>query len=1030
MALVVKDRVRVTSTTAGTGTITLGAAVQGFQDFTVIGNGNTTYYGIVDAATGAWEVGIGTYTSSGTTLSRDTVLESSNSGNLVDFLANPKDVFVTYPAERSVYVDAANATADVPSITVGAGTVSAPSITTTGDSNTGIYFPAADTIGFVEGGVEAMRIDSSGNVGIGTTSPGARAEIYVSRTSSTNAVALILNDNVTGAQTNGVYKAIRSLSNNGSSVSELRFLETDGTNNNTGIAFATAPTAGGLTERMRIDSSGNVGIGTSSPGAKLSVDGSAIFNDSGANVNFRVESAVNQNTLFIQGSDGFVGINGSTRSSSVDTVSVYRYGSSLGNNAQISIDANANSGTGQAALKLLAGSGTTNRASRIDFLNGVSSTTAPRWTLINDYNQSGANDFRLVSPTNTAVIVADADDNVGIGTTTTTSTTLNIVNLGPKNEIVFRGTPYTNIYSETTNGIQFGITSTGSSAAIEIFTNNTERMRLDSAGNLGLGLTDPNTWGKFVVAGAGTTDPTDFHNLRPSSVVIFDTNGSNTGSTSGFFVARGTSGPDAGLAGGYGVVRESSGNWGTALTFYTRPAATANIRQLAERMRIDSSGNVGIGTSSPGARLDVVTTGQALKLSTAANQTHIEFRDTTNSKSGYLNYNNDSLIYFRNGPVQVFNFDSAGNLGLGVTPSAWASSYKALQIGARGSLYAHTSVGATLLGQNVYDDGTAKYIATAAASLYQLSGGVHYWYTAPSGTAGNAITFTQAMTLDASGNLGVGTTSPISRFDVRAPAGELGRFAINNSGVGYLLIGGGTSTSEGLRLSYNNSDGSSTINNFFNAHLAFATNNTERARITSGGDFLVGTTSSLQSSNRVSIQGPASTGGEGVVTIFNTVSSSSGDISPALVCSKNSVATSSDQRFIQFYVGGVSTTAMGGIVGNGASNVQFASISDRREKTNIAPISGSLEKVIALNPVEFDWIANGEHCSAGFVAQDVEEVFPEFVIENFAQEGQEPRKGLTGGMTGGIIPHLVKAIQELKAELDTVKAELNTLKGA
>jgi hypothetical protein len=103
MAFVVKDRVKVTSTTTGTGAITLGAAaVGGFQDFSVIGDGNTTYYAITDSTNSAWEVGIGVYTASGTTLSRDTVLESSNAGALVNFAAGSKDVFVTYPAERAV----------------------------------------------------------------------------------------------------------------------------------------------------------------------------------------------------------------------------------------------------------------------------------------------------------------------------------------------------------------------------------------------------------------------------------------------------------------------------------------------------------------------------------------------------------------------------------------------------------------------------------------------------------------------------------------------------------------------------------------------------------------------------------------------------------------------------------------------------------------------------------------------------------------------------------------------------------------
>ena len=104
MALVIADRVRETTTTSGTGTVTLGGAYAGFQSFSVIGDGNTTYYAIVDSTTGAWEVGIGTYTASGTTLSRDTVLSSSNSGSLVNFAANTKDVIVTQPSERAVYV--------------------------------------------------------------------------------------------------------------------------------------------------------------------------------------------------------------------------------------------------------------------------------------------------------------------------------------------------------------------------------------------------------------------------------------------------------------------------------------------------------------------------------------------------------------------------------------------------------------------------------------------------------------------------------------------------------------------------------------------------------------------------------------------------------------------------------------------------------------------------------------------------------------------------------------------------------------
>jgi hypothetical protein len=105
MPLVVRDRVNETSTTTGTGTFTLAGAVTGFQTFSAIGNGNTTYYAIVLQGGSEWEVGLGTYTSSGTTLSRTTVLSSSNSGSLVNFSAGTKNVFCNYPAGKAVYGD-------------------------------------------------------------------------------------------------------------------------------------------------------------------------------------------------------------------------------------------------------------------------------------------------------------------------------------------------------------------------------------------------------------------------------------------------------------------------------------------------------------------------------------------------------------------------------------------------------------------------------------------------------------------------------------------------------------------------------------------------------------------------------------------------------------------------------------------------------------------------------------------------------------------------------------------------------------
>jgi hypothetical protein len=134
MAFVLKDRVKETTTTTGTGTVTLAGAVTGYQSFSAIGNTNSTYYTIAGQGTAEWEVGIGTYTSSGTTLSRDTVLASSNSGSLVNFSAGTKDVFCDYPAGRAViggegYVENAQTINNSSTVNTGSNAISVGPIT-------------------------------------------------------------------------------------------------------------------------------------------------------------------------------------------------------------------------------------------------------------------------------------------------------------------------------------------------------------------------------------------------------------------------------------------------------------------------------------------------------------------------------------------------------------------------------------------------------------------------------------------------------------------------------------------------------------------------------------------------------------------------------------------------------------------------------------------------------------------------------------------------------------------------------------
>jgi hypothetical protein len=122
MALVVYDRVQESTTTAGTGSVTLDGAVAGFQSFATVGNGNTTFYCIVDTQVGAWEVGVGTYSTTGPTLARTTIL-SNSAGNTspitLSSSANTKSVFVTYPSEKSVNLDASGNVTPLGTITSG-----------------------------------------------------------------------------------------------------------------------------------------------------------------------------------------------------------------------------------------------------------------------------------------------------------------------------------------------------------------------------------------------------------------------------------------------------------------------------------------------------------------------------------------------------------------------------------------------------------------------------------------------------------------------------------------------------------------------------------------------------------------------------------------------------------------------------------------------------------------------------------------------------------------------------------------------
>lgn len=172
------------------------------------------------------------------------------------------------------------------SVVAGSGTAALPSYSFVGDTDTGMFAPGANTLAWSVGGTEVMRLDSSGNFIVGTGSPTSRANIFQSRTSGVNALALSLHDSVTGSQTPGFGQRINWYSNGTATNAAIGFeVGGDGTNNQSQIAFYTQSVAGGLTRRAVFDELGNLNIagGAGSTG-RLSV--SAVAGSGGDLVNY------------------------------------------------------------------------------------------------------------------------------------------------------------------------------------------------------------------------------------------------------------------------------------------------------------------------------------------------------------------------------------------------------------------------------------------------------------------------------------------------------------------------------------------------------------------------------------------------------------------------------------------------------------------------------------------------------------------------------------------------------------------------
>jgi hypothetical protein len=184
---------------------------------------------------------------------------------------------------------------------------------------------------------------------------------------------------------------------------------------------------------------------------------------------------------------------------------------------------------------------------------------------------------------------------------------------------------------------------------------------------------------------------------------------------------------------------------------------------IGNSLIFDNGTNVGINQAIPTRTLDILGAsgiGTVLKLQGASGTTtylQLAYNGATNAQSGYIGYNSSSQLQFFTNDTLALTIDSSRNLGLGVTPSAWGSSFKAFDILQQSSIAAEND--AFNITLNAYYDTSWKYKATGKAQRYVQYDGNYYWFNAPSGTAGNAISFTQAMTLGSNSGLSIGTPS-------------------------------------------------------------------------------------------------------------------------------------------------------------------------------------------------------------------------------------------------------------------------------
>ena len=834
------------------------------------------------------------------------------------------------------------------------GALDAGSITS-GFGSIDVGSSAITTSGTVTGGTLAGTLSTAAQTNI--TSVGTLTGLEIATSASDSGVDLTINGN---KSSNGAVGSI-IFENASDSVAMIRASRVGGNNDAADMQFFTQATGGSNTERMRIDSSGNVGIGGTSGGERLLLTGGAT---AGARLKF-TQSTASLSGQIQQGSSGFGIAALGSQAMLFDTNGSERMRIDSSGNVGIGTDSpsntlTVNSGSSAVSTKLI-----TTAATGYLQLNNSGGASGI-------FSNSDALGF-FTSASGTERMRIDSGGLVGIGTSSPSV----ILHTSTSSDNVGRfestdATAYIQINDTADSfylatGSQIG--SIGGNAGV-------------NANNLNIDLTN----GRVGIGVSSAAELLEIQGTEASgSVELLLTNVGDGGSSTTPYTAIRSRLNSIRNGGEIRFGRDS--NYGSAanadsnIQFYTALNDTNT-----ERMRLDSSGNLGVGTASPGMILDVDGSSAANDIArfSGANSGGLTFRNATSNEFIMHTATSDALIFGTNGNNERMRIDSSGNVGIGVSsPSVpldcagntFVNSGNgggvALKIGGEG--------GNGLKTQYVLASGHTNFqigVATHAASVFSIT---------PSTAAGNTTFTNAALNINSSGQVGIGTTDTHNRE--LCVKGELAAKSTGSTDT-HILMGCSDSLAN-IAATYQSSGSY--------VPLAFETSGSERMRIDTSGNLLVGKTSTTFSV-------------DGFIARNNGFSTSR---TSGTVADINRNGT--DGNVLAFYkaassVGSISVTS---------SATAYNTSSDARLKDVTGEARG-LEVINKLNPVAYNWKAGGK-ADEGLIAQEVMDIVPNAVSGSEEEMYQMDYSKL--------VVHLVKGMKEQQEQIEALQSEINLLKG-